>query len=160
VLSFAAVKIVTDGFYALQDIRAPLIVSCVSIVSNALLNWLFVVHLGMDHRGLALATSTTMTISVVCLWLLVRRRSEVGRLDGSRTAVTLAKTVAASLVMGAFSLGTLRMLDSSYGHEIVWTRLLQVGSAVGVGVVVFVAGCKLLRVGELDQAFAAMRSRR
>ncbi len=159
-LSFAAIKIVTDGFYALQDIRAPLMVSFVSIASNAGLNWFFVVVLGMDHRGLALATSTTMTISVIWLWMLLRRRTEVGRLDGGRTLVTLVKTVAASVLMGVFVLGTIRFLDGSYGHALVWTRLFQVGSAIGVGVVVFVAGCKLLRVSELDQAFDALRSRR
>jgi putative peptidoglycan lipid II flippase len=159
-LSFAAVKIVTDGFYALHDIRAPLMVSFVSILSNAGLNWTFVVVLGMDHRGLALATSATMTISVVWLWLLLRRRAELGRLDGGRTVMTLMKTVAASVLMGGFVLGTFRFLDGSYGHAIVWTRLLQVGSAIGVGVVVFVAACKALRVSELDQALAALRSRR
>ena len=159
-LSFAALKIVTDGFYALQDIRAPLIVSVVSVVSNAGLNWLFVVRLGMDHRGLALATSMTMTISFVWLWLLLRQRSEVGRLDGGRTLVTLVKTLAVSLLMGAFAFATFRLLDGSYGHEIVWARLLQVGSAIVVGFAVFVAGCKLLHVRELDQALAALRPRR
>ena len=159
-LSFAAVKIVTDGFYALQDIRAPLVVSVVSVASNVGLNWLFVVRLGMDHRGLALATSMTMTISFVCLWLLLRRRSEVGRLDGGRTLVTLLKTSAVSILMGALAFVTFRLLDGSYGHEIVWTRLLQVGSAIAVGSATFVAGCKLLHVSELDQAFAALRPRR
>jgi len=159
-LSFAAVKIVTDGFYALQDIRAPLVVSVVSVASNVVLNWLFVVRMGMDQRGLALATSMTMTISLVCLWLLLRRRSEVGRLDGGRTLVTLVKTSAVSIVMGAVAFATFRFFDGSLGHEMVWTRLLQVGSAVAVGGTVFVAGCKLLRVSELDQAFAALRPRR
>jgi peptidoglycan biosynthesis protein MviN/MurJ (putative lipid II flippase) len=130
------------------------------VAANVALNWFFVVRLGMDHRGLALATSMTMTVSLVCLWVLLRRRSEVGRLDGGRTLVTLVKTLAVSILMGAFAFATFRILDGSLGHEIVWTRLLQVGSAIVVACAVFVAGCKLLHVSELDQAFAALRPRR
>lgn len=159
-LSFAAVKIVTDGFYALQDIRAPLMVSIAGVLSNVVLNWLFVVHFGMDHRGLALATSVTMTVSLVALWLMLRRRVQVGRLDGGRTVLTLGKTVAASALMGVLAFGTFRWLDGFYGHDVVWTRILQVGGAVSVGIAVFVAGCKLLRVDELEQAVAALKSRR
>jgi putative peptidoglycan lipid II flippase len=155
--SFAAVKIVTDGFYALQDVRAPLIVSVASMLANAALNWLFVVRLGLDHRGLALATSTTMTISLVFLLILFRKRSGLGRLGGRSALVTFGKTVVVSAVMGAFAFLTFRGFDSFLGHDVVWARLLQVGSSVFVGVAVFFFGCKLLRVRELDQALAAFK---
>jgi putative peptidoglycan lipid II flippase len=155
-ISFAAVKIVTDGFYAIQDVRAPLVVSLVSMGANAVLNWLFVVELGLDHRGLALATSGTMTVSLVLLWLLFRRRSRLGRLDGRRTVQTLLKTGAASLVMGGLSYATFLALDGAYGHESVWERLLQVGLAIGVALLAYFSGCKLLRVRELDQALSAL----
>lgn len=156
-LSFAAVKIVTDGFYALQDVRAPLVVSLASILTNAALNWLFVIRLGLDHRGLALATSTTMTISLVFLWLLFRKRSGLERLGGKSALVTFGKTVVVSAVMGAFAFFTFLSLDGSLGHDVVWTRLLQVGSSILVGLTVFFFGCKLLRVRELDQALAALK---
>ena len=155
--SFAAVKIVTDGFYALQDVRAPLIVSVASMLANAALNWLFVVRLGLDHRGLALATSTTMTISLVFLLILFRKRSGLGRLGGRTALVTFGKTVVVSVVMGAFAFLTCRGFDSFLGHDVVWARLLQVGSSVFVGLAVFFFGCKLLRVRELDQALAAFK---
>ena len=155
-ISFAAVKIVTDGFYAIQDVRAPLVVSLLSMGANALLNWLFVVELGLDHRGLALATSGTMTVSLVLLWVLFRRRSRLGRLDGRRTVMTLFKTAAASLVMGGLSYATFLGLDGAFGHYAIWARLLQVGLAIGVALLVYFAGCRLLRVRELDQALSAL----
>jgi putative peptidoglycan lipid II flippase len=155
-VSFAAVKIVTDGFYAIQDVRAPLIVSLLSMVANALLNWLFVVELGLDHRGLALATSGTMTVSLVLLWALFRRRSRLGRLDGRRTVATLAKTVIASSIMGGLSYATFLGLDGAFGHDAIWARLLQVSLAIGVALLAYFIGCKLLRVRELDQALAAL----
>ncbi len=155
-ISFAAVKIVTDGFYAIRDVRAPLVVSLLSMGANAVLNWLFVVELGLDHRGLALATSGTMTISLILLWLLFRRRSRLGRLDGRRTVATLLKTGAASAVMGGLSYATFLGLDGAFGHDAVWARLLQVVLAIGVALLVYFIGCKLLRVQELDQALAAL----
>jgi putative peptidoglycan lipid II flippase len=159
-ISFAAVKIVTDGFYAIQDIRAPVVVSLMNMVSNAFLNWLFVVELGMDHRGLALATSGTMTISLVLLWLLFRRRSRLGRLDGRRVGLTFLKTVIVSAVMGTGSLFVFRTLDGRFGHDALWARLLQVVAAIAVALVVYYGGCRLLRVRELDHALAAFLPRR
>jgi hypothetical protein len=41
------------------------------------------------------------------------------------------------------------------GHDALWARLLQVGAALGVSLVVYYAGCRLLRVRELDHALAA-----
>ncbi len=159
-ISFAAVKIVTDGFYAIQDIRAPVLVSLLNMVSNVFLNWLFVVELGLDHRGLALATSGTMSISMVLLWLLFRRRSPLGRLDGRRVAATFVKTLVVSLVMGAASFFVFSSLDSQFGHHALWARLLQVGAAIAAAFVVYYAGCRLLRVRELDDALAAFLPRR
>lgn len=155
-ISFAAVKIVTDGFYAIQDVRAPLVVSLMSMGANAFLNWLLVVELGLDHRGLALATSGTMTVSLVLLWALFRRRSRLGRLDGRRTLKTFLKTLAVSLVMGGLSYGTFLGIDGAFGHAAIWSRLLQVGLAIGVALFAYFLGCKMLRVRELDQALSAL----
>jgi putative peptidoglycan lipid II flippase len=155
-ISFAAVKIVTDGFYAIKDVSAPLMVSLLSMAANAVLNWLLVVELGLDHRGLALATSGTTTVSLVLLWILFRRRSRLGRLDGRRTIATLLKTAAASLIMGVLSYATFLGLDGAFGHDAIWARLLQVGLAIAVALLVYFLGCRLLRVRELDQALSAL----
>jgi putative peptidoglycan lipid II flippase len=155
-VSYAAVKIVTDGFYAIQDVRAPLVVSLLSMGTNALLNWLFVVELGLDHRGLALATSGTTTVSLVLLWAIFRRRSRLGRLDGRRTLGTLLKTSAASLLMGGLAGATFLGLDNALGHDAVWTRLVQVGLAIGVALLAYFIGCKALGVRELDHAISAI----
>jgi putative peptidoglycan lipid II flippase len=154
-ISFAAVKIVTDGFYAIQDVRAPMIVSLVSMASNAFLNWLFVDEMGLDHRGLALATSGTMTISLVLLWLLFRRRSKLGRLDGRRVATTFVKTAIVSAVMGAVAFQTFAAADGRFGHVHLWARLTEVGLSIGVSLLVYYFGCRLLRVRELDQALSS-----
>jgi putative peptidoglycan lipid II flippase len=151
-ISYALVKIVTDGFYAIQDLRAPLIVSLVSMLSNAGLNYLFVAVLGLDHRGLALATSCTMTLSFIFLWFLLRRRSGLKRLGGRSAVIMLAKMVFASAVMGGSVVAVSRFVEGWLGHESTLDRIVQVGASIFVGVGVLYVVCRLLRVRELDHA--------
>jgi putative peptidoglycan lipid II flippase len=98
--SYGLVKIVTDGFYAIQDLRAPLIVGFLSMLSNAGLNYLLVSVVGLDHRGLAFATSCTITLSFIVLWFLLRRRSGLKGLGGRSATIMLVKMIVASAVMG------------------------------------------------------------
>ena len=159
-ISFAAVKIVTDGFYALQDIRVPTMIAIAGVVTNATLNWLFVARLGMDHRGLALGTTCTMTLSCILLWSVFRRRRGEAGIGGRALASMSIRMLAVSTVMGACTRGTYVYLDAWLGHASVATRLVQVGGAIIVAFCVFYAGCKLLRVTELDMALMAIRQKR
>ena len=153
-LSFAGVKIINDGFYALQDIRAPLIVSLASMVFNVFTNWLFVIVLGMDHRGLALSTSLTTTISLVALWILFSKR--VGELNIDKVLGVLFKTAVISLLMGAVALMTFSFTDSWLGHEFVWARMVSLLGSIFVSILVFVYACKILRIKEFEQAFQTL----
>jgi len=158
--SYAAVKIVTDGFYALQDVRAPLKVSVVSMVVNAMSNWFFISVLGFDHRGLALSTSVTVTLSFVALWYLLRRRSGVGRLGGRRTASLAVKVTLASIVMGITAFFVNHSLDGWLGHRGSALQILEVGASLGAALAVLFGACRLLGVSEMDDALRAFRPRR
>jgi putative peptidoglycan lipid II flippase len=157
--SYAAVKIVTDGFYALQDIRAPLVVSILSMITNAALNWVFIATLGMDHRGLALSTSCTMTLSLAWLWVLLRRRGGLAGLGGGAALVVMGKMIVASAIMGTVAFVISRWLDSWLGHEELLSRLAQVGGSIGLALVTLYGACKVLRVHEIDQALRALVAR-
>lgn len=156
-LSFAAVKIVTDGFYAMHEIRVPMLVAFAGVVVNAFLNWFFVARLGMDHRGLALGTSCTMTVSCILLWVVFRRRRGRAGIGGRSLLAMTAKTLMVSLVMGFFTLSASRLVDQAVGHAHLVGRILQVGLSIAVAFCVFYAGCKLLRVTELELALQAVR---
>ena len=158
--SYAAVKIVTDGFYALQDIRAPLVVSLFSMVANAGLNWFFIVVRGMDHRGLALSTSCTMTVSLIFLWALLRRRSGLPGLGGGAALRMMGKMVVASTLMGVVAFVVSEGVDRWLGHDILLARLTQVGASIGLALVVLYGACKILRVREMDQALRALKGSR
>ena len=77
-LGFILVKILAPGFYARQDTRTPVKVGIIAMVSNMVLNILFVVPLVMGdyeapHAGLALATSVSAFINAGLLFYILRR---------------------------------------------------------------------------------------
>jgi peptidoglycan biosynthesis protein MviN/MurJ (putative lipid II flippase) len=120
------------------------------------MNYLFVAYFGMDHRGLALATSCTMTLSFMCLWFMLRRRSGLTNLGERSAVVMLGKVAVASSVMGFFAAVTSRKIEGWLGHDALVAQLLQVGSAIGVALVVLYVVLRLLRVHEVDQAIRAL----
>ncbi len=156
-IGYASVKIVTDGFYALQDMKAPLIVSVLGMITNAGLNYLFISHFGMDHRGLALATACTITLSFAILWLLLRHRSGLAGLGGKSILGLTLKMLVASAVMGMAVKWTSETIDSWLGHASTMARIVQVGASIFVAFVVLYVLCKILRVRELEQAKRALK---
>jgi putative peptidoglycan lipid II flippase len=156
-LSYALVKIVTDGFYAIQDLRAPLIVSLLGMFVNAGLNYTFIAVVGMDHRGLALATSCTITLSFVLLWFMLRRRSGSKRLGGRAIAIMFGKMSVASAGMGVATAWTSQTIEKAFGSVTNVSRLLQVGLSIFVAFVVLYVLCRLLKVRELDRALETLK---
>jgi len=77
--AFIAVKVLAPGFYARQDTRTPVKIAITAMVSNMLLNLLFVVSLTFagfrgPHMGLALASSVAAYINAGLLYRMLRRQ--------------------------------------------------------------------------------------
>ena len=88
--AFAAVGVLTRAFYALGETRTPVRSSFVAVAVNLALNLLFVGplrFLGLEHRGLALATSATAVVNLLQLAWFLRRR--IGPLEGRRMLQTV-----------------------------------------------------------------------
>jgi putative peptidoglycan lipid II flippase len=66
-LGLVALKVLTPGFYAKQDLRTPVRIAVVVLVLTQLMNLLFVPRLG--HAGLALSIGCGALINA--LWLLI-----------------------------------------------------------------------------------------
>jgi putative peptidoglycan lipid II flippase len=78
--AFIAVKILAPGFYARQDTRTPVRIAIISMLSNMLLNVLFVgslmwVDFNGIHMGLALASSAAAYLNAGLLYRSLRRQS-------------------------------------------------------------------------------------
>jgi putative peptidoglycan lipid II flippase len=105
--AFAAVGVLTRAFYALGDTGTPVRASFVAVAFNLGLNLLFVGPLrplGLEHAGLALATSLTSIANLAQLTWYLRRR--LGPLEGGRMLQTLWRVgVGAGLATGLCAAG-------------------------------------------------------
>ena len=151
---YAAVKVLSPAFYALGDARTPMLISLGSIAVNYLMNSLLVGRFG--HVGLAFSTSTVALVNVFLLAIFMRRR--VGPLEGTRLGSTLARICFAAIPMAAVawlvseSCGSLPLAGIAL-------KLVRVTAAITAAAIAFYATCRLLRVGELDEAIDAIAGR-
>ncbi len=146
---YAALKIITDGFYAFQDTRTPVKVSLVTVVLNIALNYLFIFHFGLDHRSLALATTCTISLNALILLALLRRRA--GRLHFASVGGLLRRVaVAAAGLTLAIVLAQLILSEMIAGTGAA-VYFLRVFLPMFMGVVVYLALSKLMKIKELDE---------
>jgi putative peptidoglycan lipid II flippase len=151
---YAAVKVLSPAFYALGDARTPMVISLVSIAVNYVMNSLLVGPFG--HVGLAFSTSTVALVNFILLALFMRRR--VGPLEGSHLGSTLARICAASIPLAAVAW----FVSESCGNlplAGIALKLVRVTAAISAAALAFYATCRLLRIGELDEAVDAIAGR-
>jgi putative peptidoglycan lipid II flippase len=94
--AFAGAKILVPVFYALNDTRVPVLGSFLTVGANLVLINLTLAPL--QHRAIALSTSLSMILNFLFLAAMLYRK--VGGFQVRPLVVTLAKAMAAALVMG------------------------------------------------------------
>jgi putative peptidoglycan lipid II flippase len=153
---YAAIKVLTPAFYALNDVRIPASASIASIITNYALNWTFlrVFHLG--HAGLAVSTSLVAIINFVVLIVCLRRK--IRRLEGRRLFRGFSSVFGASLAMGAACAASSYGLRLTFGVSF-FPRLLDLVLSIPLGLAVLYFSCRALRVVELDLAMQALLER-
>jgi putative peptidoglycan lipid II flippase len=151
---YAAVKVLSPAFYALGDARTPMVISLVSIAVNYVMNSLLVEPFG--HVGLAFSTSTVALVNFILLALFMRRR--VGRLEGSRLGHTLVRICLASVPMAAVA-WLVNVFCASLPLDGIALKLVNVVAAITLAAIVFYAGCRMLRIEELNEAIDAVGGR-
>ncbi len=70
--AFMLVKVLASAFYSRQNIRTPVKVAAVAMISNLVLNALLIVPL--KHAGLALATSLSSILNATLLYVLLIKK--------------------------------------------------------------------------------------
>ncbi|MEO7142719.1 MAG: murein biosynthesis integral membrane protein MurJ [Bryobacteraceae bacterium] len=150
---YAALKVLSPAFYALQDARTPAIVSLISIAINyaAVSSMVDVADLGLV--GLPLSTSAVALFGFITLFVILRRR--IGGIYGRSLATGVAKVLAASAVMGAAAWLSSRYMTAHMGIS-QFARLADLAVSIPISLAVFYAACRALRVSELDAAVRAL----
>jgi len=151
---YAAVKVLSPAFYALNDARTPMLISLGSIAVNYLMNSLLVGPFG--HVGLAFSTSTVALVNFLLLAVLIRRR--LGTLGGRRLASTVLRICAASLPMALAAWFTIELVTALPLRGIA-VELIQVVGGIGLAALIFYLSCRLLGVQEVNDAVNAVAGR-
>lgn len=148
---FSALKIITDGFYAYKDIRAPVIVSLCGVGLNVTLNYIFIVQeLWLDERAIVFSTVFTVTLNSIVLLFLLRRK--IGRIGFSIVVVTAYKILLASAVMGVVCWVSHGFIEQDWlGIEGIVPRILNVLLPIGLSVLTLGIMYKILKVSEFDE---------
>jgi putative peptidoglycan lipid II flippase len=144
---YAAIKILAPAFYALNDSRTPMMVSLLSMAINFVMNWMLVGVL--QERGLALSTSTVALMNFVLLYVVMQRR--ISGIEGRRTAITIAKILAASALMGVVCWFISNKIATVAGVTVA-AKLANVVASVSLGGLVFYVAASALGVSELKLA--------
>lgn len=142
-VSYGGNKVITQAFYALKDTKTPVKIGVVVVVANVILNIVLVHILGL--AGLALATTFSATIGFVLLGVTLRGR--IGDIGLKSLLNMTAKVLVAALVMGAGMYQVSRYLEAYTAS--LQGRLLQVGCAAGVGLLLLLGMSYILKAREV-----------
>lgn len=143
VVVHSAAEIAGRSFYADKDTVTPLYVAFLSAVINIGLALTLPGVLGVP--GLALANTVAVSIEVLVLLIIQRRRWQ--GLNENTLAVTAFKALIASIALSA----TILLMDALLGHlgSTRATMILRIGIELLIGLAVFVVTAFALRMQEI-----------
>lgn len=164
--SYAAVKVLSPAFYALDDAKTPMYISLASIIvhvptSFGMMQLLSTVGVsaerpnGFGHVGVALATSVVASVNFLALSIYMRRR--IKRLNGSDILSSLFRILIASAAMSAAAYGSYFVLTNYFGDKVLTVKLVEAFVPIALGGLTFLITAKLLRIAELEQALGVLR---
>lgn len=162
---YAAIKVLSPSFYALDDAKTPMYVSLASIAIHVFLSFGLMQLLsnvgasperpnGYGHVGVALATSIVSLINFFALALIMRKRIE--RLNGRDIFASFIRVVIASGAMSAVCYFSYRFLGGFFPDKNLFSRLVEAFIPIALGGVTFFVAAKLLGIEEMERLYSAL----
>jgi len=127
-MAFLGIKVLAPGFYSRQDMKTPVKIAVVAMLTNILFNLLLMFPLG--HAGLALATIIAASLNALLLLIGLLKQGIYRPLPG--WWLLLAKGLIASLAMGV----ALWLLSGPTPFWTVWSfhdRLIRLTGLILIG---------------------------
>lgn len=163
---YAAIKVLSPSFYALDDAKTPMYVSLASIAVHVPFSFGMMTLFskvgvsperpnGYGHIGAALATSAVALITFIVLTYLMRRR--IGRINGREIASSLVKIAVASAIMSAVCYFSYQFIAGMFAAKTFIARLIEAFVPIGLGGITFFLFAKLLRIDEVEQLVATLK---
>jgi len=138
--AFISVKVLAPGYYARQDTKTPVKIAIAAMVSNMVLNILFVgllLFTGFEgpHAGLALASSIAAYLNAILLYIGLRKR-KVYTPDSGWMRLWIA-VILASSAMGALLLVMTHDTESWLQADVA-LRIKNLSLVIAFGALVYV----------------------
>jgi putative peptidoglycan lipid II flippase len=161
---YAAIKVLSPAFYALNDAKTPMIIAIFSIGVNAAVSYFFLQWLsgygvspetpnGYGHIGVALATSSVALVNFFALALIMRKR--LSGIDGREILSAFVKIAIASAVMSAVCYFSYQFLFERFGIETFIFRIIEAFVPIALGGIVFILMAKILHINEINKIYNA-----
>jgi putative peptidoglycan lipid II flippase len=162
---YAAIKILSPAFYAMNDAKTPMIIAVASIGINFVASF-FLLNLlshygvspespdGLGHVGVALATSCVAIVNFFALAIMMRRR--IGRLNGRDIISSFLRIAVASAVMSIACYFSYHYLHARFGARSFFINLIEAFVPIAFGGIVFIVAAKLLRIDELEKVYSGL----
>jgi putative peptidoglycan lipid II flippase len=141
----AANMVLTRAYYAVEDVKTPVIVGAFSIAVNLALSFALLPVMG--HAGLALANSLAAGFNT--LFLFTRLKKHLPYLKGRSLLLSLGKMCAASALMAVLIGGVSAFLGTVFNLAVRRELALMVFSAICTGAVSYFVAAFLLRVEDI-----------
>ncbi len=162
---YAAIKVLSPAFYALDDAKTPMIISVCSIAVNFVACYYFMRLFsnygvtpefpdGYAHIGVAFATSCVALVNFFALALMMKKR--IKRINGGAIFASFIKIAIASAIMSAVCYFSYQYLAARLGVQGFIIKLIEVFVPIGLGGIAFLIMAKLLNVKELNQFIGAI----
>jgi putative peptidoglycan lipid II flippase len=152
---YAAIKVLTPCFYALNLPQTPLRISLIAIAVNLALNLANANVFGLGVAGLALATSCVALANFGQLCAALSRQVDFGGLV--EWAGFLLRVCAAAAACGGAAWGIYHLAETHLHVGILRVAALMV--AIGVAIMVYAGAAYALRIRETTEFTAAIRRR-
>ena len=157
---YAAIKVLSPAFYALNDAKTPMVIALCSILVNVLASYGFKIiltnfgvspssPLGFAHVGVALATSCVALVNFFALILMMKKR--INCINGNEIFVSFIKIAVASVIMSFVCWISYQFLTKYFGAKTLSVKLIEVFFPIVLGSIIFLIFAKLLRVEELNK---------
>jgi putative peptidoglycan lipid II flippase len=154
-VGYSVVRITSPMFYAFGRNRTPVIVSVVTVLVNAVLNYGLVGVIGF--RGLALGTSIAALFNAGTLLYLLRLH--LHGLNGGQLFSSVSRIVLASIAMGAAAFAALRGLEAWLPGSGELMQIARLALTIAFALVILAGSAWLLRIREFNQGVALVTRR-
>ncbi len=157
---YAAIKILSPAFYALDDAKTPMIIALASIAVNAVACYFFMELFsnygvttqypnGYAHVGVALATSCVALVNFFALALMMKKR--INRINGGDIFASFVKIAIASAIMSVVCWFSYKYLTNLFADKTFFIKLIEAFVPIILGGITFLIVAKLVGVSELNQ---------